>query len=46
MPDRKKGEPLNQFIGRFIQSKREKRSFPDLKQREAVAYYESRKAKK
>lgn len=42
MPERKKGEPLNQFIGRFVGSKREKKSFPKVKQRLAVGYAEAR----
>ena len=41
MPEPKKGEPLNQFVARFIQAKREKRSFSDPKQKPA----ESRKTK-
>lgn len=43
MPERSKGEPLNAFIGRFVSNKREKKQFPSLKQRLAVAYKESRK---
>lgn len=46
MPERLKGEPLNEFVGRFAKSKREQRSFPDLKQRLAVAYSEARRSKK
>jgi len=42
MPLREKGEPLNQFIGRFVSSKREKRKFKSLKQRLAVGYSEAR----
>lgn len=47
MPMRKEGEPLNQFISRFVGSKREKKKFPDTKQRLAVGYAEAKeKAKK
>jgi hypothetical protein len=46
MPERKPGEPLNKFLGRFLSSKREKRKFPDLKQREAVGYAEAKRADK
>lgn len=42
MPLRKEGEPLNKFIGRFVGSQREKKKFPELKQRLAVGYAESR----
>jgi hypothetical protein len=43
MPAREKGEPLNQFIARFVGSDRERRKFPKLKQRLAVGYAEARK---
>lgn len=43
MPERRAGEPLNQFISRFAGSKREKRQFPKLKQRLAVGYAEARR---
>lgn len=46
MPLRAKGEPLSKFIGRFVGSKREKKQFPDIKQRLAVGYAESRKRAK
>lgn len=42
MPERKKSEPLNEFIGRFVGSKKEKKKFPDMKQRLAVGYAEAR----
>lgn len=42
MPLREKGEPLSQFIGRFVKSKRERKKFPDIKQRLAVGYSEAR----
>lgn len=45
MPARESGEKLSHFIGRFVKAKREKRKFPDLKQRLAVGYSESRKGK-
>jgi hypothetical protein len=46
MPLREKGEKLSSFIGRFVGSKREKRKFPELKQRLAVAYSEARQHRK
>lgn len=46
MPDRKAGEPLNKFIGRFIKNKRETAKFPDIKQRLAVGYSEARERSK
>jgi hypothetical protein len=46
MPARQRGEPLSQFIGRFVGSKRERKQFPDLKQRLAVGYSEARSAAK
>lgn len=42
MPLRKRGEPLNKFIGRFVDSKREKKKFPNMKQRLAVGYSEAK----
>ena len=42
MPAREKGEPLNEFIARFVGSKRERKQFPKLKQRLAVGYSEAR----
>lgn len=46
MPERKKGEPLSKFIGRFVESKHERKKFPDIKQRLAVGYSEARQAAK
>jgi hypothetical protein len=46
MPERKAGEKLSAFIGRFVSAKREKKSFPDIKQRLAVGYSEARRAAK
>ena len=46
LPQRKAGEPLNQFISRFIGNKRERKEFPKLKQRLAVGYSEARQAAK
>lgn len=46
VPERQKGEPLSAFIGRFVGSKREKKQFPELKQRLAVGYSEARSAAK
>lgn len=42
MPARKPGEKLSAFIGRFVDSKRESRKFPRIKQRLAVGYAEAR----
>jgi len=44
MPERRMGEPLNRFIGRFVSSKRERKQFPKLKQRLAVGYSEAKAA--
>jgi hypothetical protein len=46
MPLREKGEPLSKFIGRFVGSKREKKKFPEIKQRLAVGYAEAREESK
>jgi hypothetical protein len=46
MPERQRGESLSKFIGRFVGSKRERKQFPDQKQRLAVAYSEARSAAK
>ena len=46
MPARKKGEPLSEFIGRFVESGHEKRKFPNIKQRLAVGYSEARERAK
>jgi hypothetical protein len=46
MPERQRGEKLSAFIGRFVSSKRERKQFPDLKQRLAVGYSEARNAAK
>jgi hypothetical protein len=46
MPVRQAGEPLNKYIGKFVSSKHEKKKFPDIKQRLAVAYSESKRGKK
>lgn len=43
MPTRKEGESLSSFIGRFVGNKRERRKFPNLKQRLAVGYSEARR---
>jgi hypothetical protein len=42
MPERHRGEPLSAFIGRFVSSKRERKQFPELKQRLAVGYSEAK----
>ncbi len=46
MPKREKGEPLSEFISRFVGSKREERKFPAIKQRLAVGYAEARERAK
>lgn len=43
---RQEGEPLNKYIAKFVSNKREKKHFPNIKQRLAVAYSESRKSGK
>jgi hypothetical protein len=45
MPNREKGEPLNKFIGRYMRSKEARKSFPNAKQRVAVAYSTAEKRK-
>jgi len=42
MPQREKGEKLSEFIGRFVSDKRERKKFPEQKQRLAIAYHEAR----
>lgn len=39
-----KGEPLNEFLSRFVKSKPEQKKFPEVKQRLAVGYAEARRA--
>ena len=46
MPARERGEKLSDFIGRFVGNKRERRRFPEVKQRLAVAYHEARERSK
>lgn len=46
MPQRAKGEPLSEFIGRFVSNKREKKKFTDIKQRLAIGYAEARERSK
>ena len=43
MPERKRGEKLSHFIGRFVKSKHEEHQFPNIKQRLAVGYSEARR---
>jgi hypothetical protein len=45
MPLPQKGEPIKKFIGRFMGSAEANKSFPDQKQRAAVAYSEFRRKK-
>ena len=46
MPLPNRGEKLSHFIGRFVGSKREKKQFPNVKQRLAVGYSEAREHSK
>jgi hypothetical protein len=46
MPEKRSGESLSAFIGRFVSSKREKKQFPSIKQRLAVGFAEARQAAK
>lgn len=45
MPDPSKGEPLGQFVSRYMGSKEARKHFPKQSQRAAVAYSEAKKAK-
>jgi hypothetical protein len=42
MPQKRHGEKLSDFIGRFVANDRERRKFPNVKQRLAVGYAEAR----
>ncbi len=46
MPKPTKGEPMRHFLKRFMGSKEADESFPDPKQRAAVAYSMLRRRKK
>lgn len=46
MPEPRKGENLAHYIGRFIGSAEAEKSFPDKKQRMAVAYSLYKRKKK
>jgi hypothetical protein len=46
MPNPVKGENLSQFVSRYMGSGEAQKSFPDKKQRAAVAYSKFRKRKK
>lgn len=46
MPAPAKGEKLNTFVSRYMGSSEAQKSFPDQKQRAAVAYSEYRRKKK
>ena len=46
MPNPKKGEKKSEFVSRYMGSAEAKRSFPDEKQRVAVAYSEYKRKKK
>lgn len=46
MPYPAPGEKRASYIKRFVKSKEAQKSFPDVKQRLAVAYSEARKLKK
>ena len=46
MPEKRPGEKLSTFIGRFVSSARERKKFPKLKQRLAVGYSEAGEKRK
>lgn len=46
MPERMKGEPLNKYISKFVSDKSDKKKWPNIKQRLAVAYSEAKKEPK
>lgn len=46
MPEPAKGEKLNTFVSRYMGSEHARESFPNQKQRAAVAYSEYRRKKK
>lgn len=43
MPNPRKGEKQRSYISRYVRSKEAQKSFPDIKQRLAVAYSEFRR---
>lgn len=46
MPEPSKGESLSDFVSKYMGSKESRKSFPDQKQRAAVAYSVFRQRKK
>jgi hypothetical protein len=46
MPERSKGQPLNEFIGKFMSDKHDKKKWPKQKQRLAVGYAEAKERSK
>lgn len=46
MPSPEKGEKLSAFVKRYMGSSESRKSFPDSKQRAAVAYSEYRRKKR
>jgi hypothetical protein len=46
MPLRETGEKLSDYVSRFVKSKRERKQFPKIEQRLAVAYSEARRKPK
>lgn len=46
MPDPKKGESQKKYVSRFMGSSEAAKSFPDPKQRAAVAYSKFKKGQK
>ena len=46
MPKREPGEPLGKFISRFVSNKRERKKFPNQKQRLAIGYSEAKRMAK
>lgn len=45
-PEPQKGESLADFVGKYVSSKESEKSFPNKKQRLAVAYSEFKRKKK
>jgi hypothetical protein len=46
VPERRQGEPLNKFIGKFMADKHDKKKWPNPKQRLAVGYSEAKERAK
>jgi hypothetical protein len=46
MPEIQRGEKLNEWVSKYMGSKKANKDFPDQKQRAAVAYSEWKEKKK